>query len=358
MWISLPALMTPGAMRGRGYAGRHLAAAAVWSIISRPVSCGISSRVTWRSTTLSIENGTERTNMLRIRARLRPPVVAVVGALVVWAVAGCATTPFRNVLAAGDDTHVEIDDPRGVDTWSVLTSSETDVVVVRLTGGGVDVGALRLQVLLPGGVVVARLSPPRGEQFSIAFSGRPATWILRFRLGEGEAAPVRYRMVIERPSTSVGGPRCADALRAKGINAWIVSIPGPPGVGGVVFPGLGSIALSALPASALTAASPSDGAPPVLHVGTGTTLRAELAGLGCEAALVQLNFWDTGKGKPPTLTVSDTRGRPLCGGAGQPVCLSDPTSGRWVSWTFSTSAPIGSLSLACDELYLSSIAIQ
>jgi hypothetical protein len=297
--------------------------------------------------------------MPRLRARFRLAIVAAVGTLLAWSVAGCAKPSFRNVLAPGDDTHVEIDDPRGVDAWSVLTSSETDVVVVRLTGAGVDVGALRLRVLLPGGVVVAQLSPPRGEQFSIALSGRAATWTLQFTLGEGEAAPVRYRMMVERPSTSLGGPRCADALRAKGISAWIVSAPGPPGTTGLVFPGLGSIAISARPPGTLTAASPAEGAPPVLHVRAGTTLQGEFAGLGCEPNQVQLNFWDTGKGQPPMLSVSDASGHPLCGGpGGQPACLSEPASGRWVSWTFATASPIGSLSLVCDEFYLSSVVIQ
>jgi hypothetical protein len=296
--------------------------------------------------------------MPRIRAKLRPDAVAVVGTLLAWAVIGCSTPSFRNMLAPGDDTHVEINDPHGVDTWSVLTSSDTDVVVVRVTGSGVDVGALRLQILLPGGVVVARLSPPRGEQFSLALSGRPATWTLQWRLREGESAPVRYRMTIERPSSAVGGPRCADALRAKGINSWVVSVPTPPETGRLVFPGLGSIAIRTDPPGTLTAESPGAGAPPVLHVKAGTKLQGEFAGLGCEPDQAQLNFWDTGKGKPPILTVSDASGRPLCGGTDQPACLSDPTPGRWVSWTFSGTEPIGSLSLVCDELYLSSFVIQ
>jgi hypothetical protein len=295
--------------------------------------------------------------MSRARATFRP-LAAAIATLLAWTVAGCATPSFRNVLAPGDDTHVEIDDPTGTDTWSVLTRSETDVVVVRLTEGVKDVGALRIRVLLPGGIVVARLSPPRDQQFSLALSGRAATWTIEFRLGPGEAAPVRYRLIVERPSTSAGGPRCADALRAKGINAWVGSLPGPPGASGLVFPGLGSIALSAMPAGTLSAASPADGAPPVLLVKGGATLRGELAGLGCEPGQVQLNVWDTGKGRPSTLTVSDARGHALCGNAGQPACLSEPASGRWVSWTFSTAASIGSLSLRCDELYLSSVVLQ
>ncbi|HXJ78859.1 MAG TPA: hypothetical protein VMS64_09280 [Candidatus Methylomirabilis sp.] len=295
--------------------------------------------------------------MLKIRAKVRLGAAAAAMLLAV-VVAGCAKSSFRNVLAVGDDTHVEIDDPRGFDTWSVLTSSETDVVLLHLTGMGVDVGALKIRVLLDAGMVVAQLSPPRGQEVSIALSGRPATWTLQFGLREGEAAPVRYRMVVERPSTATGGPRCEDALRAKGINAWVLSIPGPPGTGTLVFPTFGSIALSSVKPAALTAAAPPGGELPVLRVSGGTTLKADLADLGCEPGQVQLNFWDTGKGKPPTLTVSDTGGHPLCGDAGQPACLADPATGRWVSWTFSANAPIGSLSLDCDELYISSIVIQ
>jgi len=176
--------------------------------------------------------------MPRIRATLQPSAIALTGILLAWTVCGCAKPAFRNVLAPGDDTHVEIDDPTGVDTWSVLTRSEADVAVVRLTEGTADVGAVTIRVLLPGGVVVAQLSPPRGQQFSLALSGRPATWTLQFRLAEGQAARVRYRLVIERPSASVGGPRCADALRAKGITAWVTSVARPPGARGLVFPGL------------------------------------------------------------------------------------------------------------------------
>ena len=298
--------------------------------------------------------------MLRFGAARRLAVLTVVGTFFTVALAGCGKpAPFRNMLAAGDDTHVEIDTPDGVDTWSVVTSSDVDVIVVRLTGLGADVGALSPRVLLPGGVVVAQLSPPRGGQYSIALSGRQATWTLEFRLAEGEAAPVHYRMVIERPSAlGSGATRCADVLRARGVNAWVSAIPGPPGAGGILFPGLGAVAVSTVPARTLTAASPAEGATPVLHVSGGTTLRGELAGLGCEPGQVQLNFWDTGKGKPPTLTVADPGGHPLCGSSGQPACLSDATAGRWVSWTFSTPGSIRSLSLECDELYLSSIVIQ
>jgi len=294
---------------------------------------------------------------VRIRATLRPAVIALVGTLVAWAVIGCSEAPFRNMLVAGDDTRVEIDDPRGFDSWSVLTNSETDVVVVRLSGTG-DVGALHLQVLLPGGVVVARLSPARGQQFALALSGRAATWTLQFRLAEGESAPVRYRLTIERPGTAVGGPRCADALHAKGINAWILSAPALSEAGTLVFPGLGSITVNTEPARALSAASPAPGAPSVLRVRGGTTLRGEFRDLGCEPGQVQLNFWDTGKGKPPALSLADASGRLLCGGAGQPACLSDPAAESWTSWSFAGAEPIGSLSLVCDELYLSSIVIQ
>src|SRR5262247_1507797 len=108
-----------------------------------------------------LSSRTERNIMPRFPATLWASMV--VCALFGVTLAGCASKPFRNVVAVGDDTRVEIDDPRGIDTWSVLTSSPTDVVVLRLTGMGVDVGALRVRVLLPGDVVVAQLSPPRGE---------------------------------------------------------------------------------------------------------------------------------------------------------------------------------------------------
>ena len=165
---------------------------------------------------------------------------------------------------------------------------------------------MRVRALLPGGVVVAELSPPPGGEFSIALSGRQATWTLQFGLAEGKSPPVRYRMMIERPS-AVGSAstRCADVLRARGVNAWVSVISGPPAASGILFPGLGAMAVSVAPAGKLTAASPAPGAPTVLLIGGGTTLRGDLAGLGCDPGQVQLNFWDTGKGKPPTLTLAD-----------------------------------------------------
>lgn len=294
-------------------------------------------------------------------ARRWSTLVGVFGAFFLTALAGCSKpAPFRDMLKAGDDTHVEIDAFDGVDTWSVATSSDVDVVVVRLEGLGADVGSMRARVLLPGGVVVGDVNPPKGGgPFSIALSGRPATWTLEFRLAEGARPPVRYRMVIgQPPALGSGGTRCTDVLRGRGVNAWVSAISGPPPSSGIVFPGLGAIAMSAVPAGKLTAMSPAAGAPPVLHVGGGATLRADLIGLGCEPGQVQVNLWDTGKGKPPKLTPSDPSGRPLCGGSGQPACPSNPSAGRWVSWSFSTPASIRSLSLECDELYLSSIVIQ
>jgi hypothetical protein len=297
--------------------------------------------------------------MLRFASTRQSAVVTVFAALFALALVGCSKPAFRNMLAPGDDTHVEIDAVDGVDTWSVVTKSDVDVIVVRLIGLGADVGAMRARVLLPGGVVVAVLSPPPGGQFSIALSGRQATWTLEFGLAEGQSPPVRYRMVIERPS-AVGSAatRCADVLRARGVNAWVSAISGPPAPSGILFPGLGAMAVSAVPAGKLTAASPAPGAPTVLHIGGGTTLRGDLAGLGCDPGQVQLNFWDTGKGKPPTLTLADPSGRALCGISGQPTCPSNPPAAQWMTWTFWTAGTIRSLSLECDELYLSSIVIQ
>lgn len=298
--------------------------------------------------------------MPRLHAKHRSGALAVAGVLLALTVLSCAKPAFRDVIGAGDDVRVTIDDPDAVDVWAVRTTSDADVAVVQLSGDQVDVGALRIRVLLPGGVVVALLSPPRGNQFSIALSGRPAIWTVEFRLGERESAPVRYRMQVVRPSSPGAGAlsACADALRARGIGAWAVSVSGPPGPAGLPFPGLGAIALETTPIGALTAAPPAAGAGPTLHLRGGATLRGELARLGCAPGQVQLNLWDTGKGKPPTMSVSDASGRRLCGGVGQPACLSDPSPGRWVSWTLATSTAVGGFSLEGDELYLSSVVIQ
>jgi hypothetical protein len=264
------------------------------------------------------------------------------------------------VVAPGQEVDLVIDDPDAVDTWSVRTSSDHDVVVVRLSGNPAVMGALSVQVLLPGRVVVGRLEPPRAERFSIALSGRAAQWALELSLRERRSAPVRYRMSVERlsvPGAGVGRS-CADALRARGVDAWIASVPSPPDRSGIAFPGLGAIALSATPPRALTAASPGEGAPPVLHARGGTVLQGELAALGCDPGHVQVNLWDTGKGKPPAMVIADASGRRLCGNPGQPSCPSNPSVGRWVTWALSSPSPIRSLSLECDELFLSSIVIR
>jgi len=302
---------------------------------------------------------TERT-LSRSTVTRRPWVFIVLGALLAMSLAACGKpAPFRNMLGPGDDTHVEIDAPGGIDTWSVATNSPVDVVVVRLIGESADVGAVRVRVLLPGDVVVALLTPPRGGQYSIALGGRQATWTLEFKLADGERPPVRYRLVVERPSAlGSGGTRCADVLRARGVNAWVSALSGPPGADGIVFPGLGSIAFSAAPVNAVSVGSPVGGAASVLKLRGGTTIRGDLAGLGCDPGQMQLNFWDTGRGKPPVLTVSDPGGHPLCGSIGQPACLTNPPAQRWVSWTFSTPGTIRSLSLEGDELFLSSVVIQ
>ena len=296
-----------------------------------------------------------RSNVMR-----RPCIFIVVSAIVAMWLAGCGKpAPFRNMLAPGDDTRVEIDAPGGIDTWSVATSSPVDVVVVRLIGSSADVGAVRVRVFVPGDVVVALLSPPRGEQYSIALGGRQATWTLEFKLADGERPPVRYRLLVERPSAlGSAATRCADVLRARGVNAWVSAISGPPGAGGIVFPGLGSIAVSTTPADAVSVGSPVGGAASVLKLRGGTTIRGDFARLGCDPGQMQLNFWDTGRGKPPVLTVTDPGGRPLCGSVGQPACLTNPPAQRWVSWTFSTPGTIRSLSLEGDDLFLSSIVIQ
>jgi len=290
----------------------------------------------------------------------RSSILAMAGVLVAASVFGCAKPPFRDVIGAGDDVRIDIDDPDAVDVWAVRTTSDTEVVVARISGDRFDVGALRLRLLLPGGVVVAQLSPPRGNQFSIALSGRPAIWTLESRLGERESAPVHYRLQVVRPSLPAAGvgSACSDVLRARGLNAWAVSVPEAPGPGGLSFPGLGAIALEISPAGALSGGPPAPGAAPVMRLRGGATLRGDLGQLGCAATQVQVNVWDTGRGKPPSLSVADASGRRLCGNGGQPPCPSDPSPGRWTSWTLSPGSAIASFSLAGDELFLASVVIQ
>jgi len=265
------------------------------------------------------------------------------------------------VIAAGQEVDILIDDPAGIDKWSVRTSSEQDVVILRLTGDPTAVGVLRIRMLLPNSVLVAQLTPPRISEFSIALSGRAATWTVELSLGgRQQPVPVQYRMTVARPSTpgSGVGPACGEALRARGISAWVMSVPGPPDAGGLVFPGLGAIKLSASPASSISAAAPQSGAPLMLQAHGGTVVQAELAGLGCDLTRVQLNLWDTGKGKPPTLSIADGSGQPLCGHSPYPPCPSNPIPGRWVTWALSVPTAIRSLTLEGGDLYLSSIVIQ
>ena len=296
--------------------------------------------------------------MPRMSPTRRRAALAVAGIVLAVTALGCAKAPFRDVINAGDDVRVAIDDPDGVDSWAVRTTSDADVVVVRLSGDRVD--ALMMRVLLPGGVVVAELSPPRGTQFSMALSGRPAVWTMEFRIREPESAPVHYRMQIVRPSPAGpgGGAACVDALGARGIVAWAVSVSAPPAASGLPFPGLGAMGFEATPPGTLAAAPAIAGGAPVVRIGAGTTLRGDFARLGCLPRLVQLNLWDASKGKPPTMSIADAGGRPLCGGSGQAPCLADPSPGRWVPWTLSSSTPIGSFSLVSDEIYLASVVIQ
>ncbi len=265
------------------------------------------------------------------------------------------------MIAAGEEVDISIDDPAGVDKWSVRTSSEQDVIVLRISGDPTAIGVLRVRVLQPGGVLVAQLTPLRISPFTIALSGRAATWTVELSLGgRQQPVPVQYRMTVARPSTpgSGVGPACGEALRARGISAWVMSVPGPPDAGGLVFPGLGAIKLSASPASSVSAAAPQSGAPLMLQVRGGTAVQAELAGLACDLTHLQLNLWDTGKGKPPTMSIADAGGRPLCGDTGHPQCPSNPIPGRWVTWTLSVPTAIRSLTLEGGDLYLSSIVIQ
>jgi hypothetical protein len=294
----------------------------------------------------------------------RPSLCLAGGAVLAIALAGpmsgCAKpSPVPDVLTQGQEVWTRIDDPHAVDPWSVRTSSERDVAVLRLAGKPDEIGMLRVQVLLAGGVVVARLDLPKTDRFSIALSGRGAQWAVEFSLAERGSGPVRYSIAVGRPATPPAGERapCAEALGARGIDAWIVSVPGLTD-GGLLFPGLGTLALRAAPAGAVTVGSPMPDAPPVARVRGGTTLHGDFASLGCEPHEVQVNLWDTGNGKPPALTTFDASGRPLCGRAGQPSCPANPTAGRWVTWTLAGSAPIHRMSLECDDLYLSSIVIR
>jgi hypothetical protein len=113
---------------------------------------------------------------------------------------GPATTPTS-----------EIDAPGGIDTWSVATNSPVDVVVVRLIGGERRRRRrARSRLVCPATSCVALLTPPRGGQYSIARGRAQATWTLEFKLADGEPAPVRYRLVVERPS-ALGSRR--DSMR-------------------------------------------------------------------------------------------------------------------------------------------------
>src|SRR5262245_37058858 len=135
----------------------------------------------------------------------------------------------REVLTVGDLVDVVLDDPDGVDTWTIRTNSEQDVVVIRFSGNPALLGVLRIPVLLPGGVLVAQLAPPSDGQFAVALSGRAATWTLELSLAQRGSAPARFRMEVVRPTTAtVTGESCADALRARGITAWVVSVAAPP----------------------------------------------------------------------------------------------------------------------------------
>lgn len=277
-----------------------------------------------------------------------------------WVAAGCASAPLSpGVLTPGQDVEGRILDPAAVDTWTARTAASDEAVVLRIRGNPVEVGMLRVQVALAGGVVVARLQPERAAEFAIALSGRPADWRVDLRLGPEGSAPVRYRMFVARVPSAGGGPRasCGDALGARGVSAWVVSPASLTAGAPLALPGLGLLTLGVSGPGSAGSASPSGGAP-VTHLPAATVLHGDFAALGCDLHRVQVNLWDTGRGKPPALVVADAAGRRLCGEAGQPACPVNPRPSEWVTWSLSAPAPIRRLSLESDDLFLSSIVIQ
>jgi hypothetical protein len=293
-------------------------------------------------------------------ARSLVAALAVLASLLASA-AGCARSPLvRDLVAAGEQVDVSIDDPAGIDRWTVRTSSEQEPTILRLSGDPAVIGALHVRVLLPGDVVVAQLAPARVPAYSIALSGRAATWTVEMSLAARRPVPVQYQLAVAQPSTPAAGvgPACGDALRARGISAWVIAPPGPPQSGRLVFAGLGTIMLSATPASSITGAPAHPGAAPVIEVRDGTALSANLAELGCDLAHVQVTLWDTGKAKPPSMSIADGGGQHLCGSSGHPPCPANPAPGRWVTWTLSAAPAIKSLTIEGGQLYVSSLVIS
>ncbi len=293
----------------------------------------------------------------RVRGRRRGLILGAV----LWAGGGCAGASLTpGVLTPGQDVEVRILDPDAVETWTVRTSADDEAVVLRIKGNPVEIGMLRLRTALPGDVVVARLEAEPAPEFAVALSGRSADWKVDFRLGPQGSAPVRYRMFVERASAAAaGGARtsCRDALRARGVSAWVVSVASLRSATPLPLPGLGTLAVTLTAAGPPASASPAAGAP-VPHLREGAVLRGDFDGLACDLHRVQVNLWDTGRGKPPAMVIADAAGRRLCGEDGQPACPVNPRPAEWVTWSVSASAPIRRLSIESDDLFLSSIVIQ
>jgi len=271
----------------------------------------------------------------------------------------CAKSPLvRDLLASGELVDVSIDDPAGVDRWNVRTSSEREPTLVRLSGDPQILGALRVRILLPGDVVVAELAPTQVSAYTIALSGRAATWTIEMGLTARRPVPVQYQLAVAQPSTPAGGvgPACGDALRARGINAWVIAPAGPPATGRLELAGLGAMALRATPASSAQAGAPSPVAVAVLEVREGA-LAADLAGLGCDLTRVQITLWDTGKPRPASVWIADGSGQRLCGAAGHPPCPGNAPPDRWMTGTLSATPAIRTLTIEGGQLYVSSIVI-
>jgi hypothetical protein len=89
-------------------------------------------------------------------------------------------------------------------------------------------------------------------------------------------------------------------LRARGVNAWVSALSGRLVRTGIVLPRARLDRVQRGAVNAVSVGSRLEGAASVLKLRGGTTIRGDLAGLGCDPGQMQLNFWDTGRGKPPS----------------------------------------------------------
>ena len=275
--------------------------------------------------------------------------------------AGCATLEPKRVLSVGDEVEGTLKEPGAVVRWSFRTTSDTEVVTFHVAGDGkVPLQGVQTRVLLPGDALAAQLATRDQEEFGAAIVGRATTWTVELKLEESVTRPVQYRFRVGhwRASGSALQSPCETTLQSLGIKAFIMLLPNVPNPYTVTNPTLGTFTFAYDPPSAAQLAPHLPGAIPTLRMGGGSAIKVDLTGLYCDVFKFQMNLWDTERGPRPAITPLDATGSTLCGGSGQPACLSNPPQAQWTSYTLNTNKATDTVLVECEEVNISTFVLM